>query len=418
MTELHIFTSAALNYIPKVRILARSIREHHPEAKFHLALADMADSDISFSDEPFDSILRIDELDIPSWRGWTFCHRIVELATAIKPFALRKLLQHANGGKVLYIDPDIVVFSRLDDLLTELDSASLVLTPHLVLPESNMRGIIDNEISGALKHGIYNLGFAGVRADRTGLAFANWWGERCYHFCRDDIPNGLFTDQRWIDLAPALFPDVAIHRGTRHNVATWNISTRQVTYDRVRSYQVDGQPLGFYHFTGFDSGAHRIMAGVYGEKNQAIRRLIEYYAQAIAPTREDPLSKRPWAFSCYSDGTAIDAAARVVYRERVDLQHAFPDPFNADGYLQWWRTQAPKEYPQLFDAKNEPVNQPLTFALTAGYSGGKRLPNDRRLISLLGQALKQPALARSLISRTRRIWQEEGWSALIRRIRN
>jgi hypothetical protein len=37
---LHVFTSAAVNYLPKVRILCRSIRKHHPEAVIHLVLAD------------------------------------------------------------------------------------------------------------------------------------------------------------------------------------------------------------------------------------------------------------------------------------------------------------------------------------------------------------------------------------------
>ncbi|GAB4255529.1 MAG: hypothetical protein Kow0065_03610 [Methylomicrobium sp.] len=417
MTELHIFTSAALNYIPKVRILARSIREHHPEAKFHLALADLADETIDFSGEPFDSVLRIEELSIPNWLGWAFCHRIVELATAIKPFAMQTLLQRANGGKVLYIDPDIVVFSRLDDLLAELDHASLVLTPHLSSPESTLRGVLDNEICGALLHGIYNLGFAGVRADETGIAFAEWWGKRCYHFCRDDIPNGLFTDQRWIDLAPALFPKVSIHRGTRHNVATWNISTRNVSYEPSRGYWVDGQPLGFYHFTGFDSGAHRLMASVYGEQNTAIGRLVEFYAKAIAPTQDDPLSKQPWAFSCYTDGTAITPEARQVYRERVDLQQTFSNPFDASGYLQWWLTQAPQEYPQFFEKKRDSGLSPGITPLTPGYVGGEVSTDNRQIIALLRQAAVRPAVAKSLLSRALHVWRSEGFNGLVKRMK-
>jgi hypothetical protein len=39
-SALHVFTCAAVNYLPKVRILCRSLRRHHPEAVIHIALAD------------------------------------------------------------------------------------------------------------------------------------------------------------------------------------------------------------------------------------------------------------------------------------------------------------------------------------------------------------------------------------------
>jgi hypothetical protein len=104
---LHVFTSAAVNYLPKVRILCRSIRKHHPEAVIHLALADERPEWLRTEDEPFDSILGIERLGIPDYRNWTFTHSIVELSTAIKPFALKHLLQLPDCGTVLYFDPDV-----------------------------------------------------------------------------------------------------------------------------------------------------------------------------------------------------------------------------------------------------------------------------------------------------------------------
>ncbi len=219
MKQTHVFTSAALNYIPKVRMLFRSLREHHPGWKLHLALADEKRSHLDFSAEPFDEVMPVADMEIPSWRGWAFCHTIVELATAIKPFALQRLLARPDAGKVIYLDPDTVAFSRLDDIIAALDEANMVLTPHQTKPETTLAAVIDNEIC-SLKHGVYNLGFVAVAATDTGKEFAEWWGKRVYHFCRADIPNGLFTDQRWIDLVPAFFEGVAIMRSSRHNVAT------------------------------------------------------------------------------------------------------------------------------------------------------------------------------------------------------
>ena len=75
----------------------------------------------------------------------------------------------------------------------------------------------------------YNLGFLAVRMTGQGREFIDWWAERLRLFCYDEVPNGLFTDQRWVDLAPAFFDDIAIIRDPEYNVATWNLTHRRAT---------------------------------------------------------------------------------------------------------------------------------------------------------------------------------------------
>jgi hypothetical protein len=345
------FTSAAVNYLPKVRKLCASIRRHHPEFEIVLALADGRDATVDFAAEPIDRVIALDELPIPDRRRWTYFHTIVELATAIKPYVLCELLADPDVDRVLYFDPDMVLFSRLDDLLASLDAASVVLTPHLTRPEATLEAVRDNEIS-ALKHGVYNLGFLGVRTTDEGRRFARWWADRIYHFCVADIPGGLFTDQRWIDLAPAFFDGVGILKNPRFNVATWNITTRAVGGDHAGGFTVDGEPLGFYHFTGFDSGAHRAMADKHGDGNPAVAALIQWYADEARFDDAEPAAKVAWRYGRYSDGSAIPTGHRRLYRARPDLQAAFPDPFDAQGGLKaWMATQGPLEHPEYFDAK-------------------------------------------------------------------
>ena len=370
MQQTHVFTSAALNYIPKVRMLFRSIREHHPEWKLHLALADELPSGLDLSCEPFDEVTPIDRLDIPDWRGWAFCHTIVELATAIKPFMLSRLLGREDAARVIYLDPDIVVFSQLGDIIEALDESNILLTPHQTHPENTLEAVMDNEIC-SLKHGVYNLGFVAVAATDEGKRFADWWGKRIYHFCRADIPNGLFTDQRWIDLVPAFFDGVAIMKSTRHNVATWNLTTRDFSRDGQGKYRVDGRPLGFYHFTGFDSGAHEIMAKKNAKGNRSVGELIDWYKTETGRVASDPLARQKWAFGYFSDGTPIDPAQRLVYRERIDLQAVFPDPFDSEGYLRWWNYQAKREYPHLLELKDRKHgDNDQLHTLTPGFRGG------------------------------------------------
>ena len=415
--KVHVFTSAALKYIPKARVLFESIREHHPDWVLHLALADELRAEIDLSAEPFDELIPLDSLEIPHVRAWAFTHAIVELATAIKPFALRKLLQRDDCAHVIYLDPDIAVFSPLDDIVAALRESSVVLVPHQTDPESSVQAVIDNEIC-SLKHGIYNLGFLGVSPTAEGQRFAQWWAQRLYHFCRAEIGNGLFTDQRWIDLVPAFFDDVGIVRVTRHDVATWNLTTRHLDGDFTRGFTVDGAPLGFYHFTGFDKGDHHLMAARNAAGNKSVAMLLQWYADRIKRLGTDPLCQTPWAFGAFDNAEPIVAAQRVVYRERVDLQRAFPDPFDASGYLQWWNAQGRKEYPDLFDRKaSDAALERLRSVLTPGFRGDLDEGRARALGGLLASALGNPRTAGRIVSRGWEVLRREGWSGVLRRLR-
>lgn len=420
MSTIHVFTSAACNYIPKVRALIASLRRHHPDWRVHLALSDEPPNSHDLSAEPFDEIHPVAELGIPHYRGWAFCHRIVELSTAIKPFLLARLLDRPDCGGVIYLDPDTIVFSRLDEVLAVLEQSNIALTPHLVAPETGLAGVMDNEIA-SLKHGVYNLGFAAVAPTDTGRRFAAWWSDRCYHFCRDDIPSGLFTDQRWIDLAPAFFEGVCILRSTRLNVASWNVSTRTVTGTVPEAVVVDGEPLGFYHFTGFDSGAHRTMAWKHAADQPTVLALINWYAETIATLGKDPLCAVPWAFGRYDDGTAIAPPARLIYRERVDLQRAFPDPFATagGGFKAWWEVQGRIEYPDCFiDVSFAEATGRLTAALSPGFCGGQTAPQSllAGLQSRLGQAFVDSEYRGRLGKRAFEVLRTEGVGGVLRRI--
>jgi len=410
--SLHIFTSAAVNYLPKVRVLCRSLRRFHPEAVIHLALADERPAWLTTENEPFDDVMPVSELGIPNWRAWTFTHDIVELSTAIKPFALKRLLSEPGCETVLYFDPDMALFSRVDDILERLAQANVALTPHQTKPEKTRDAVIDNEIT-SLRMGVFNLGFVGVRNSPEGHAFAEWWGQRCYDFCRAEVYNGLFTDQKWINFAPIFFDGVAILKSPRHNVATWNLTTRVLTGDGASGFRVDGEPLGFYHFTGFDSGAHRIMAIKNAPGNQSLQELIAWYDRETAPSRDDPVTRTPWAFGKFSDGTPIKPHHRWMYRESQDLRSAFADPYAAGGpaevsFLEWANTEGRVRFPHFFakDGGSAKYSPPMNHS---GVPPGMAF----RLFLLMFS----PQGGRSLRQRFVRMMKREGVGGIARRLR-
>lgn len=340
--KVHLFTSITANYLPKARVLAESARRHAPGAKFHVVLADDPPPGFDLANEPFDSIISAESLPLANPRAWFFSHTVVELCTAVKGLGVEAIFDRFGAEKVFYFDPDMVIFGRFDDLVAALDSASVVLTPHQTEPEQSVEAIMDNEIA-SLNYGVFNLGFLGVRNDSEGRRFSRWWRDRLIDWCHDDLPRGLFTDQRWVNLAPCFFDNIRVLRSPAFNVATWNITTRKATGTIADGVLINGEPLGFYHFSGFDSGAQEIMLNKYGADSPVLYELREWYIRSCAGHGQEVLGKRPGKFASYDDGIPIAKAERLLYRSRADLKAAFPDPFSTEGggYRSWYAKHVP-----------------------------------------------------------------------------
>jgi len=327
VTRTAVFTSCAANYIPKARVLGSSLKQFHADLDLYLLLVDDRPTFPAFLVEPFDAIVTAAELDIPDFESWIFGHGLVEACTAVKPYMLLSLLQKGYDH-VVYLDPDIAVFSPLTELLCDFTRHSILLTPHQCKPESDPEAIKDNEIC-SLRHGLFNLGFVGVKNDAEGVRYAHWWADRCRYACYEDIPNGVFTDQKWNDFVPIFFPGAGILRSPAYNVATWNYSQRLIEGMPETRVTVDGVPLVFHHFTGYDSGAHHVMLAKYGSHMPATSLLSQWYEQRCRALAMPEVSALPWAYGRYSNGEAVHALHRRLYRGRKDLQEAFPRPRDA-----------------------------------------------------------------------------------------
>ncbi len=341
--RIHAFTSITTNYLPKARVLAASVKRLAPDIGFHLMLSDDLPPGFDLASEPFDSVITLTDLQIDNLEQWVFGHTVVELCTAVKGFTFQHLFERLGAEKAFYFDPDMVVFSRLDELCRRLDEHAILLTPHQTAPEKTFESIIDNEFA-SLKHGVFNLGFLGARADGQGRAFIDWWAARLRDFCHDNTDRGLFTDQRWVDLAPCFFDDLEVMRDVGFNVATWNLTHRRVIGSLAGGVKVNDEDLGFYHFSGFDSGAQEAMLNKYGQDNPALIELRNWYLAECDKAGQAQLGKWPGKYAVFDDGMTINRAQRVLYREREDLRKVFPDPFRTTPqhhcYRDWYQANA------------------------------------------------------------------------------
>jgi hypothetical protein len=356
-----VFTSITLSYLAKARVLARSVKRHNPDYRFYLVLAEPAPpwlaEGVSSGREPFDRLVTIDDLPIANKPAWLFGLDVVEACTGVKGPALKLLQEKFAEEQVIYLDPDIAVFHSLEPIAEMLREHSIVLTPHCSNAETEIKAIILNEIS-SLAHGVFNLGFLAVASDAEGRRLAGWWSHRLYHFCHDDIPRGLFTDQRWMDLVPSQFDRVKILRDPAYNVASWNITQRHVGGSVPDGLLCDGRPLCFYHFSGMNSNTPNRMHRNFVPENKTLAELVRWYQTECERQAEREFRGSRWHFSQYEDGSPITRPQRLWYRSDPQLQSRFPQPFavGAGTYYHWLTTEGPgldeieKVFPQTIES--------------------------------------------------------------------
>ncbi|HEV7766870.1 MAG TPA: glycosyltransferase [Thermoanaerobaculia bacterium] len=334
-----VFTIIARNYLARARVLAASLARHNPGTRLHVIVLD--DPDRTIAPEPSFAILRADELpfDPPSdFYTMAAIYDVTELATAIKPWAFGHFFDR-GAAVAIYLDPDIEIFDSLGPLEALTREHTILLTPHITepLPVDAKRP----DERDLLMSGIYNLGFLGLSAEAT-QTFLPWWRERLRRDCLNDPSQGLFVDQKWIDLAPALFAP-GILKDPGYNVAYWNLPHRILTRDGDRIL-VNGQPLRFFHYSGFSPRAPYLLSKHQRESPRIrlsdtplLAEVCERYAAAVEEAGFAECSALPYGFTATAGGLPLDARARKALRstylqdEAAEDTSSFPNPFSAEG---------------------------------------------------------------------------------------
>ena len=339
-------TIVARNYLAQASVLARSFKEHNPESPFYILVIDGDESDRNCFGPSTQIVLPSDlPIDTFTWHAMATCYEVMEFATSIKPKFLEFLLND-NTSSAMYLDPDIQVFSHLGSIQEELAGTSIVLTPHCLFPIPR-DGMETSEKT--IRHaGIFNLGFIGV--SQSGKEFLHWWHERLQTEAVVDLANALFTDQRWVDFVPSLFPCVIL-RDAGLNVAYWNLHERSLSTEN-NSIKVNGDTLKFVHFSGLDPATPWQLTKHAGANSRVeisadpiLESLVNSYSNLLESVGHAEQKKVPYGFNKSADGFALNSYIRRAYLEwwRSYLAGASPrppSPFNEDSpdFTSWLST--------------------------------------------------------------------------------
>lgn len=332
-----LFTIVARNYIGLARVLRQSLQTYS-QAPFYIFYAD--EWPAAESGEAPPDVLEARKVlgwEEAEWKSWAFQYGLVEFCTAIKPDCFRYLMQEKGHEKVVYVDPDVFFFHAPDPLFDELDKASLVVTPHILHRQTPFRGDYPDHLF--LLNGTFNLGFMGVRNDGVGREFIQWWHHRLRAGCFFDNDKGMATDQKWINLLPALFRPEELHvsYAPGWNVAPWNFHEREVVQEqgafriRLRDGAKDTAPLVFVHFSGYDY--HGLARNTIQHKNQNATRyrdldpVFEAYARALAASEFVAYATLRYTYARFDDGTPVLHLHRRFFRRLREQQVSLGDPF-------------------------------------------------------------------------------------------
>lgn len=337
-----VFTIVSKNYLANARALMESIKTVHPNLTLVTVLVDEIDGYFDPKTEPFQTLLA-SELGIPRWLHFSMKYDIMELNTAVKPYAIQYLMEVFDAQRVIYFDPDILVYQPLDVILELLNNHLCVLTPHITSPLDD--DLIPSEVD-FLKVGTYNLGFFAISQQGDWRGLVRWWQDRLYENCTREVERGLFVDQHWMDLVPSLFASVYVLRDPGYNVAYWNLSHRELSFSDKDGYLVNGSPLVFFHFSGFSVKQPEMVSKHqnrfrFDNLNEATRACYLDYRQRLLECGFEQTNKFPYAYSQFDNGIPIPDILRICLRNHDSRGDLWPNPYRhdvPDCFLAWATT--------------------------------------------------------------------------------
>lgn len=334
--DLIIFTSINCAYLSKALTLYSSLRRNSGlKFKFIIVIVEQSNTverlrqSSIFEDCEITLLSPEDILDSPVG-AWIFKYDVVEACTAIKPKAFKKIIHDfPEVLRILYLDPDIFVYEDMSKLIGEIGGAGALVTPHHIPFACHGQEYVAYSEINSLTYGLYNLGFLLVSNNTSGNYLVSWWDERCGFACyRDGSVIGVFTDQKWFDLAH-FSCDLKVSFNLGANVAPWNALPRGLMIEKDgRPRLTGGTHVLFFHFSSFDSGACKaVLLNQCSSKSGDIEGLINNYTRILFDYEKTFPLNREWDFSRFNSGEQISYSHRASFRSRFAPNNLSYDPF-------------------------------------------------------------------------------------------
>ena len=262
-------------------------------------------------------LIRVEDLGIDVFWDMAFRYTAFELATALKPRIIEHALEVLNFDEVTYLDSDIIVASRFDEVDRALSAgARLVTTSHITAPHE---GDLISANLLILRVGRLNSGFLAARRDPAVASFLAWWGRTLKTKSRVSVAQGYFVDQSWFQYAPSFVDGCIEIRHPGYNVGHWNLAQRSVRFSNGE-YWVGDVPLRCFHRSGADldnpDEISRHEPRFRRKEHKALGKLLSEHDRSLAHSRwigATDLRSLRYSYGFLRNGAEIPLAWRRAY---------------------------------------------------------------------------------------------------------
>jgi glycosyltransferase involved in cell wall biosynthesis len=361
------------NRLAQARVLAESIRQHHPGAPLFALLLDPPENYFRPQAEPFTPVA-LEDLALADLPRTRLLCTPYQLTCAAKPYLLAHLLARYDVGKLVYFDPAVMLRRRLDHLSRLLERHGIALPLALTTLYAEER----SPLEPPPVHGPGStLGFLALARGESAAALLSWWGRRVARDCATAVDH-LTAANAWVDVVPRLFDGA--------------VTLCEPEYNAVP----EGPSPYFSHF------------GAGGEP----RPLLEEYKGRLFTHGHASSRQWPYTWSRFDNGVPITNLIRRCYFRLAGSAAAFGDPFVTAGEDSFFRrltsfdgNPLPPLLQEIYDSR---LDLRIHFQETAGNStyvfldwaltqGTKEHQLDPALLGPVRAAFAKPAELRPRI---------------------
>jgi hypothetical protein len=325
------FTTCTNSWVPFARVVGKTLLEHNPDYQYYICITDKKETDMAPFYEGFD-IVPCDQIGMEGLDDMVLRYGI-NIKNALKPFYLEYFSRRfPEADHIFFIDPDMMIFDKLTELERLHRESDILLFPHLLKPQA-FDGKQPNEIS-YLSTGTYNLGLISIKVNDNTMRFIEWWRERLREYCYFDWKAGLFSDQKWINLAPVFFDKVANVKHPGYNIGYWNLHERTCTRVNGKVMVNNEYPLVVYHFSNINIRNHKLFDTQQNRYTEAdvplLMELFENYRSlSLAEGYEQAIGKPCYYAQVHAAYHKAESRKTVKGRIKLWVKANFPKSFRA-----------------------------------------------------------------------------------------
>ncbi len=332
----------------QARVMARSLRRHHPEWELELALVGRAgDSPAQGEAWQVTSVEESLGLDAEAMLSLYTPETLVRL---LVPRVLREHAQR-HGGPVIHVPAGALVMDTLAPLVAPLEASPVVLVlraasepPADGLEPSRRQFFEAGRISPELM---------AASAAETADVFLEWWIDRLDRIAGSPDgrrPGHVAGDRGWayrsLDLAPMLF-DAATITDPGCNLSAWNLHEHALEWVGDRLLIDGARPVRLFDFSGFDPGRPYVLNPVSTRvklsRSPVLRELAETYAEQLRAAGWDDGRSRGDVGRRLANGIVYDEALERLHAKTRMLGEDLGDVFTPAGserFMAWLKAPA------------------------------------------------------------------------------